>query len=200
MAIDFSELKNFDVNSLDVNNLGSAPAAVRAIIIAIAVIGILAAGYYFDTKDQLLVLNKAERKEVDLKQKFENKQQKAANLEAYKAQLEEMQYAFGAMLKQLPSKTEIPSLLIDISETGLSSGLKIDLFEPKDEQKKGFYAEKPIKLDVNGAYEELAQFASGVAALPRIVTLHEIAIKPSKDGGKLNMTAVAKTYRYLEDK
>jgi type IV pilus assembly protein PilO len=200
MAIDFSELKNFDVNSLDVNNLGSAPAAVRAIIIAIAVIGILAAGYYFDTKDQLLVLNKAERKEVDLKQKFENKQQKAANLEAYKAQLEEMQYAFGAMLKQLPSKTEIPSLLIDISETGLSSGLKIDLFEPKDEQKKGFYAEKPIKLDVNGAYEELAQFASGVAALPRIVTLHEIAIKPSKDGGKLNMTAVAKTYRYFEDK
>jgi type IV pilus assembly protein PilO len=199
MAIDFSELKNFDVNSLDVNNLGSAPAAVRAIIIAIVVIGILVAGYYFDTKDQILVLNNAERKEVDLKKKFENKQQKAANLEAYKAQLEEMQYAFGAMLKQLPSKTEIPSLLIDISETGLSSGLKIDLFEPKTEQKKGFYAEKPINLDVNGAYEELAQFASGVAALPRIVTLHEIAIKPGKDGGKLNMTAVAKTYRYLED-
>jgi type IV pilus assembly protein PilO len=199
MAIDFSELKNFDVNSLDVNNLGSAPAAVRVIIIAIVIIGILVAGYYFDTKDQILVLNTQERKEVDLKKKFESKQQMAANLEAYKAQLEEMQYAFGAMLKQLPSKTEIPSLLIDISETGLSSGLKIDLFEPKDEQKKGFYAEKPIKLDVNGAYEELAQFASGVAALPRIVTLHEIAIKPSKDGGKLNMTAVAKTYRYLED-
>jgi len=199
MAIDFSELKNFDVNSLDANNLGSAPAAVRAIIIAIVVIGILVAGYYFDTKDQIMILNKAERKEVDLKKKFENKQQKAANLEAYKAQLEEMQYAFGAMLKQLPSKTEIPSLLIDISETGLSSGLKIDLFEPKAEQKKGFYAEKPINLDVNGAYEELAQFASGVAALPRIVTLHEIAIKPSKDGKKLNMTAVAKTYRYLED-
>lgn len=138
-------------------------------------------------------------KKQDLKRKFEAKQQKAVNLEAYKAQLEEMQYAFGAMLKQLPSKTEIPSLLVDISETGLSSGLKIDLFEPKDEQKKGFYAEKPINLDVNGAYEELALFSSGVAALPRIVTLHEIVMKPV-DGNKINMKAVAKTYRYLEDK
>lgn len=199
MAIDFSELKNFDINSLDVNNLGSAPAAVRAIIIALIVIGILFAGYYFDTKDQLTQLESEERKELDLKRKFEAKQQKAVNLEAYKAQLEEMQYAFGAMLKQLPSKTEIPSLLVDVSETGLSSGLKIDLFEPKDEQKKGFYAEKPIKLDVNGAYEELAQFSSGVAALPRIVTLHEIVIKPDSKGNKINMKATAKTYRYLED-
>jgi type IV pilus assembly protein PilO len=124
MALDFSELKNFDINSLDANNLGSAPAVVRLIIIVLIFVGILGAGYYFDTKGQLALLEREERKEVDLKKKFESKARKASNLEAYKAQLEEIRIAFGAMLKQLPSDTEIPSLLRDISETGLSSGLK----------------------------------------------------------------------------
>lgn len=199
MAIDFSELKNFDINSLDVNNLGSAPAAVRAIILILIFIAILGAGYYFDTKNQISYLEREERKEIDLKKKFEDKARKASNLEAYKAQLEEIRIAFGAMLKQLPSDTEIPSLLRDISETGLSSGLKIDLFEPKAEIKKGFYAEKPIKLDVQGSYEEIAAFVSGVAALPRIVTMHDIILKPTKgSASNISMTATAKTYRYLE--
>lgn len=199
MALDFSELKNFDINSLDANNLGSAPAAVRFIIIVLIFVGILGAGYYFDTKGQLATLEREERKEAELKRKFEGKARQAANLEAYKAQLEEIRIAFGAMLKQLPSDTEIPSLLRDISETGLSSGLKIDLFEPKGEIKKGFYAEKPIKLDVQGSYEEIAAFVSGVAALPRIVTMHDINLQPGKDSAStISMTATAKTYRYLD--
>jgi type IV pilus assembly protein PilO len=198
MAMDFNELKNFDINSLDFNNLGSAPAIVRAILIVLIFIAILAGGYYLDSKDQLANLEREERKELDLKQKFEIKAKKAANLEAYKEQLQEIRRVFGSMLKQLPSTTEIPTLLRDVSETALSSGLKIDLFQPSSEQKKGFYAEKPIKLDVNGSYEEIAEFVSGVAALPRIVTLHDISLNPEKDGG-VNMKATAKTYRYLEN-
>jgi type IV pilus assembly protein PilO len=198
MAIDLNELKNFDINSLDLNNLGSAPAAVRVILIVLIFIAILAGGYYFDTKDQLSRLEREERTELDLKKKFEFKARQAANLEAYKEQLQEIRKVFGSMLKQLPSTTEIPTLLRDVSETALSSGLKIDLFEPGPEIKKGFYAEKPIKLDVNGSYEEIAEFVSGVAALPRIVTLHDITLKPQKEGG-INMKASAKTYRYLEN-
>lgn len=199
MAIDLNELKNFDINSLDFNNLGSAPAVVRAILIVLIFVAILAGGYYLDTKDQLASLEREERKEVDLKQKFESKAKKAANLEAYKEQLQEIRRVFGSMLKQLPSTTEIPTLLRDVSETALSSGLKIELFQPSREQKKGFYAEKPIKLDVNGSYEEIAEFVSGVAALPRIVTLHDITLKPQKESGGVKMTATAKTYRYLEN-
>ncbi|RMG52984.1 MAG: pilus assembly protein PilO [Gammaproteobacteria bacterium] len=200
MAIDLakikSDLESFDVN--DLKNIGTAPVAVRAIVIAVVVITILGLGYYFDTKDQLLRLEQLEKKELDLRRKFEARQRKAANLEAYKAQLEEMRTAFGAMLRQLPSETEIPSLLVDISETGLRSGLTIDLFQPQAEAKKGFYAEKPIKLEMRGTYEEMAHFASGVATLPRIVTLHDIQITPAKNGA-LSMKATAKTYRYLED-
>jgi type IV pilus assembly protein PilO len=198
MAINFDELKNFDINSLDFNNLGSAPAIVRGILIVIIFAAILAGGFYLDTKDQLAQLEKEERKELDLKQKFELKAKKAANLEEYKEQLQEIRRVFGSMLKQLPSTTEIPTLLRDVSETALSSGLKIDLFQPSNESKKGFYAEKPIKLDVNGSYEEIAEFVSGVAALPRIVTLHDISLKPEKDGG-INMKATAKNYRYLDN-
>jgi type IV pilus assembly protein PilO len=198
MAINFDELKNFDINSLDFNNLGSAPAIVRGILIVIIFAAILAGGFYLDTKDQLAQLEKEERKELDLKQKFELKAKKAANLEEYKEQLQEIRRVFGSMLKQLPSTTEIPTLLRDVSETALSSGLKIDLFQPSNESKKGFYAEKPIKLDVNGSYEEIAEFVSGVAALPRIVTLHDISLSPKQDGG-INMKATAKTYRYLDN-
>ena len=196
--MDLSELKNFDIASLDLNNLGSAPAAIKAILIAILCIAILGAGFYFDTREQLDQLERVEQKEGELKNRFEAKQRKAAHLEEYKQQLEEMRRTFGDMLRQLPSETEIPGLIVDISQTGLASGLEIDLFKPRPEARKGFYAEKPIQLRVRGTYHEMGTFASGVAGLPRIVTLHDISIAPSKGGG-LTMNATAKTYRYLEE-
>ncbi len=196
--MDLSELKNFDIASLDLNNLGSAPAAIKAILIAILCIAILGAGFYFDTREQLDQLERVEQKEGELKNRFEAKQRKAAHLEEYKQQLEEMRRTFGDMLRQLPSETEIPGLIVDISQTGLASGLEIDLFKPLPEARKGFYAEKPIQLRVRGTYHEMGAFASGVAGLPRIVTLHDISIAPSQ-GGSLTMNATAKTYRYLEE-
>lgn len=197
--MDFSELKNFDINQLnDVNNLGSLPGAVKAILLAIVFIAVLAAGYYFHTKNLLTQLESEEQKEVQLRQKFETEQRKVANLEELKKQLEEMRRSFGAMLRQLPSKTEIPNLIVDISQTGLSAGLEIELFRPENEIRQGFYAEKPIQLRVVGSYHQMGNFVSGVAALPRIVTLHNISIQPMEDG-RLKMEATAKTYRYLDE-
>ncbi len=147
------------------------------------------------------LLESAERVEADKRTEFENKQRKAANLDAYKAQLEEMTTNFGAMLRQLPGQTEIPSLLVDISQTGLASGLEEELFQPAGEQRKEFYAEKPISIRLKGSYHELGDFVSGIAALPRIVTLHDIEIAPANDGDgdDLTLNVTAKTYRYLED-
>lgn len=196
--MDLSELKNFDISSLDFNNVGTAPLPIRVTLIALICIAILAAGYWFDIRHQRADLEQVAKKEQELRGVFENKQRKAANLDAYKVQLEEMRRSFGSMLRQLPSKTEIPNLIIDISQTGLASGLEIELFKPRAEIRKGFYAEKPIELRVSGTYEEMANFASGVAALPRIVTIHDIALEPDKSGRDMTMTATAKTYRYLE--
>jgi type IV pilus assembly protein PilO len=197
--MDLSELKNFDVNSLrDLDSIGVAPLPVRVILIAIICVLILGLGYYFDTQHQRTELQRVQAQEAQLRSTFEAKQRKAANLEAYKAQLEDMRRSFGAMLRQLPSRTEIPGLIVDISETGLASGLEILLFRPLDEQRQGFYAEKPIQIRVKGSFNEMGRFVSGVAALPRIVTLHDITIKPTEDG-ELEMTATAKTYRYLDE-
>lgn len=198
MAMNWQELKNFDIRSLDVETIGVAPLPVRIALIAILCAAILGLGYYLDTRHQRVELEKVERTERELRAQFEQKQRKAANLEAYRAQLDEMRRSFGTMLRQLPSKTEIPNLIIDISQTGLASGLEIELFKPGPEQAQGFYAEKPIKLKVRGRYSEMGNFASGVAALPRIVTLHNISLKPTDDG-ELVMDATAKTYRYLDD-
>ncbi len=198
-AIDWSELKNFDVNSLDVNNLGSAPQPVKIIIVALLCVLILGAGYWFDTKSQLSILETAKTKENELRSKFEREQRKVTNIEEYEQQLEEMRRSFGTMLRQLPDKTEIPGLIVDISQTGLSSGLEIELFKPLPEVRKGFYAEKPIQLRVVGTYHQMGNFASDVAALPRIVTLHDINIKPLEGETRLVMEAMAKTYRYLEE-
>jgi type IV pilus assembly protein PilO len=198
MAGSLQELKNFDIRSIDLNNIGVAPMPVRIALIVILSIAILGLGYYLDTRHQRTELEKVERIEQELRAQFEQKQRKAANLEAYRAQLDEMRRSFGTMLRQLPSKTEIPNLIIDISQTGLASGLEIELFRPRNEQAQGFYAEKPITLRVRGAYREMGDFASGVAALPRIVTLHNISLTPTNDG-QLVMDATAKTYRYLDD-
>jgi type IV pilus assembly protein PilO len=158
----------------------------------------------FVWNDDRPILQKAEADELDLRSQFENKQQRAANLDAYKAQLAEMERSFGAMLRQLPGKTEVPNLLVDISQTGLSAGLQEKLFQPAKEETKGFYAELPIKIRLVGSYHQFGSFVSGIAALPRIVTLHDIEIKPvgtGKDAGydNLTMDITAKTYRYIED-
>ena len=186
-----------DINELDLTNIARWPAAARAVIILFIMGGVIFLGYWFHTKDQLVVLEDAERKEGDLRIIFEKKAEQAVNLEAYEKQLEEMRESFGAMLRQLPNQTEVADLLVDVSQTGLASGLEFELFKPKSENPMEFYAELPISIRVIGDYHEFGDFVSGVAALPRIVTLHDIRIGRAK--GKLAMNLTAKTYRYLED-
>ena len=188
-----------ELNNFDLNNIGSAPLPLRIIVIVMLCAALIGAGYYFDTQNQLVELEKVEAKEGELRKTFEFKQKKAANLEIYKQQLEDMRKTFGTLLRQLPSKTEIPSLIVDVSQTGLASGLEIDLFKPGTEVKKEFYAEKPIHLNVKGKYHQFGRFVSGVSALPRIVTLHDITLTPGEKGQPMTMGAVAKTYRYLEE-
>ena len=192
--MDFAEL-----NNIDLKNIATAALPIRIGIVLILCAAIVGAGVYFDTQEQLAQLEKTETKEGDLRQKFEIKQQKAANLQAYKDQLVEMRQTFGDLLRQLPNKTEIPGLIVDISQTGLANGLEIDLFKPGGEVKKEFYAEKPIQLKVKGGYHEFGSFVSGIAKLPRIVTLHNIALNPDKNGKTMTMSALAKTYRYLDE-
>ena len=194
--MDLAELNNLDLN-LDPNNPGGWPLWAKigaGVALAAAIAG---AAYYFDTMPQQEELATLEKKENDLRADFERKQRKSANLEALRAQLQEMEESFGSMLRQLPEKTEVENLLDDISHTGLASGLEFSLFQPGGEGRKEFYAELPISLNVKGTYHEFGAFSSGVAALPRIVTLHNINI--SGKGSELSMSAVAKTYRYLEE-
>ncbi|MGB5279525.1 MAG: type 4a pilus biogenesis protein PilO [Gammaproteobacteria bacterium] len=199
MAFSLEDLNELDVN--DLKRIGTAPAAVKVILIIILCVLIAVAGYFLVTTPKLEELEKAEKEEATLRATFDQKAQKAANLDAYKQQLDEMRQSFGALLRQLPNKTEIETLLTDISQTGISSGLEIDLFKPEGLIPKDFYAEYPIKLKVTGRYHEFAQFVSGVAALPRIVTLKDIEILPaSKDSGvKLSMELTAVTYQYLDE-
>ena len=188
-----------DINNIDFNNIGTAPLAVKVIVVVLAAAAIMGLGFYFDTKEQLTTYDSVKAKEQELRSTFEIKVKKAANLEEHKAQLEEMRRTFGTLLRQLPSKTEIPALIVDISQTALASGLEIKLFKPSNEIEKEFYAEKPIELVMNGDFHQFATFASEVAALPRIVTLHNIKLVPDTDGGKMTMNAAAKTYRYLDN-
>jgi len=186
-----------DLNELNLSNIGDWPIGIKAVAVLLVGALVCAAWYYFDTQHQVLALESAEREEIGLKNDFEKKQAKAVNLAAYKDQLEEMKQSFGAMLRQLPNQTEVASLLVDVSQTGLAAGLKFELFKPLAERKQDFYAELPIQLRVIGTYHEFGEFVSGLAALPRIVTIHEVSISPAA-GGKLAMNALAKTYRYLE--
>ena len=182
----------------DFNEAGNWPISIKVAAIVLVSIILIGGWVYFDTVDQWNNLEKAEKKEQALKKTFERKQAKAVNLEAYKQQLVDMQQKFGAMLQQLPNKTEIADLLVDVSQAGLASGLEFSLFQPLGERQKDFYAEKPIKLIVSGSYHEFGEFASNLAALPRIVTLHNVSLSPAKKGARMTMTATAKTYRYLD--
>ncbi len=195
---------NIDLNDLDINAIGSWPLPVRAAVIVVVCILVLVLGYFLDIKGQQQSLGRAEAQELQLKQDFETKWKKAANLDAYKLQMKEMQKSFGTMLRQLPSKTEIDDLLVDISQTGLASGITFKLFKPGKEVQKDFYAEFPIEMKMTGDYHRFGRFVSGIAALPRIVTLHDISIKRNNNHSKngknnLTMRIIAKTYRYLDE-
>ena len=191
------ELRNLDTNDVGRWPLPFRVGAIVIVFVAVAVFGI----YMTVVKNKVPMLERAESRERELRQTFENKQKKAANFDAYRAQLAQMEQSFGTMLRQLPGETEIPNLIVDISQTGLAAGLEEKLFEPQAEIRKDFYAEKPIKIQLAGSYHELANFASSVAALPRIVTLHDIQIQPTTDEqfDQLSLDVTAKTYRYLEE-
>lgn len=192
-----------ELRDLDVNDIGRWPMPVQALFVAVLFVIASAAGFWglvWQTKAPLL--ERAQAEERDLRRSFEDKQRKAANFSAYKTQLAEIERSFGTMLRQLPGKTEIPNLLVDISQTGLAAGLQEELFQPLDEEQREFYAEKPIKIRLNGSYHEFGRFVSDIAALPRIVTLHDIEITPrGKTPGfdELVLNVTAKTYRYLDD-
>ncbi|MEF9673274.1 type 4a pilus biogenesis protein PilO [Pseudomonas sp. MWU13-2100] len=193
-------LRKIDLADLDMQNIGSWPAAVKVASGVLTAILVLALGYNFYIKDLTDQLELQRATEVTLKEQFATKAHLAANLEAYTRQMQEMEESFGALLKQLPSDTEVPGLLEDITRTGLGSGLEFEEIKLLPEVTQQFYIELPIQITVTGAYHDLATFVSGVAALPRIVTLHDFEIKPiaasPAGGNKLRMSILAKTYRY----
>jgi type IV pilus assembly protein PilO len=193
-----------ELRNLDVNDIGRWPLLFRAAFIALAFIAATGVGYYYFVYElKMPVLERAEAEELELRSSFESKQRKAANFDAYQQQLAEIERSFGTMLRQLPGKTEIPNLLVDISQTGLAAGLDEKLFQPMGEIRKDFYAEKPIKIRLDGSYHEFGDFVSEIAALPRIVTLHDIEISMESgadtDFDKLVLDVIAKTYRYMDD-
>jgi type IV pilus assembly protein PilO len=192
-----------ELKRLDPKEPGRWPTAIRAG--AIAVLFVFMSGlfiYLWPLQNQRPQLEQARKDEQDLMNTFDEKQRKAANFEAYKTQLKEMERSFGAMLRQLPGRTEVPNLLVDISQTGLAAGLEEKLFQPGGEVRKDFYAELPIKIRLTGSYHEFGNFVSGIATLPRIVTLHDITIGPADKNAApddLVLDVTAKTYRYLDE-
>jgi len=199
-------LQNIDLADLDFSNVGNWAMLPKVLTILFICIIILIAGYLLDTSEQISTLEATQKKETELKQLFEIKQAKAANLESYKTQLKDIQKTFGSLLSQLPSKTEVADLLTDITQTGLTNGLEFEYFKPQAEKPREFYAELPIDLTVKGQYHEFGKFMSSVSSLPRIVTIHDFTItKVKKDPKKRNhdelmLKANANTYRYLDEK
>ena len=191
-----------ELRSLDPRDPGRWPLPFRAGAVLVAFVAVtLGLIYFFVWNDQRPLLQQRQAEEQSLRTEFKNKHAKAVNLDVYKQQLKDIERSFGALLRQLPGKTEVPSLLVDISQTGLAAGLQEKLFQPQAEVKKDFYAEKPIKIRLTGSYHQFGEFVSGIAALPRIVTLDDIDIKSdSKDAyDQLSMELTAKTYRYLDE-
>jgi type IV pilus assembly protein PilO len=191
-----------DLKSLDPNDPGRWPLPVRAGFVALCFIILSAALFYFFVwSDQKPRLDQAASEEQSLRNSFQTKHSKAVNLAVYQQQLADIERSFGALLRQLPGRTEVPNLLVDISQVGVGAGLEEKLFQPSPEIKKDFYAELPIKIKLTGSYHQMGEFVSGIAALPRIVTLHEMTIKPeNKDSYDfLSFELTAKTFRYLDD-
>jgi type IV pilus assembly protein PilO len=192
-----------ELQSLDINEPGRWPAAFRIVAVILVFVAVSAFGVYMWVyKTDVPDLRQAESEEINLRSTFENRQRLAASFDAYREQLAEIERSFGTMLRQLPGRTEVDNLLVDISQTGLGAGLEEELFRPLPERRADFYAELPIEIRLRGSYHELGEFASGIAALPRIVTLHDINIAPAADADdfdELVLNVTAKTYRYLED-
>jgi type IV pilus assembly protein PilO len=191
-----------ELRSLDTSDPGRWPLPIRVGAIAVVFAAVTAfLIYMWVINQEVPLLERAQQEERDLRTQFEDKQRQAANFDAYRTQLAEIERDFGAMLRQLPGKTEVPSLLVDISQTGLGAGLEEVLFTPAGEIHKDFYAELPIRLRYTGSYHELGNFVSGIAALPRIVTLHDISIRPAVGSvpDELTLDVTAKTYRYLDE-
>ncbi|MBV7512130.1 type 4a pilus biogenesis protein PilO [Pseudomonas sp. PDM25] len=194
----FEGLRKIDINDLDTNNMGSWPPAIKALAGILLMILVFSLGYSFSISDLQSQLELKREEESTLKEQFADKAHMAANLELYTQQMKEMENSFGVLLRQLPSDTEVPGLLEDITRTGLGSGLEFEEIKLLPENTQQFYIELPIQITVTGAYHDLATFVSGVAGLPRIVTLHDFDLAPaSPEGGpKLRMSILAKTYRY----
>ena len=190
------KINNVDFNDLDFENIGSWPTPVKAIICVAVFALVLFLGFNFHLSSLGKSLEREARKETELKQEFQIKAFQAANLDAYRAQMTEMEASFGALVRQLPSDTEVPGLLEDITEKGLGAGLTIDTINLQPEVTHEFYIELPISVNVRGNYHDLGNFVSGVAGLPRIVTLHNFNIKSDKSGSNLTMEILARTYRY----
>lgn len=189
-----------ELQAIDLQNPAGWPDWVRVAAAILAAVLVVALGSYFKLKPMTEDLERTRAEETKLRQDFETKQRKVAALDAYKEQLAEMERSFGDMLRQLPSKAEVANLLNDIAQTRVAAGLEEELFQPQGEVPKEFYAEIPNRIVVVGQYHEMGNFVSGVAALPRIVTIDDVEIRPAEGhGGNLRMTATAKTYRYLDE-
>lgn len=194
------ELNEIDLNDLDFENVGAWPAAARAIVAIIVFAALVIAGYYYHVADLADRLATSESKELELRREFERKAFEALNVGAYKLQLQEMRDSFGALVSQLPSDTEVPGLLEDISAKGELNGLAIESIDLLDEVQEEFYVELPISIEAEGSYHDLGAFISGMAGLPRIVTLHDFDIEMSgDDSSNLSMEITAKTYRYRDE-
>ncbi len=189
---------SLDINNLDLKTLADWPLPSKLVALGLLCVAIVAAGWWFDWRGGMETLDAAKQKETELRGVFTTKKNQAINLEAYKKQLADIQQAFGALLKQLPNKQEMDALITDINQAGLGRGLQFDLFRPDAEVVSEFYAETPIQVKVTGGYHDVAAFVSDVSKLSRIVTMQNIAMDPGKEG-VLNMDAVVKTYRYLDE-
>lgn len=194
---------NINLDELELNDIGSWPLPAKLVTVILISIALLIAGFWLDTRKQIVELDSAKKLEIDLRSQFEQKQHRAANLQAYKDQMKIMKASFGALLKQLPEKTEVPGLVEDISQQGLAAGLEFRSIRLLPEKAIDFYVELPIEIAVIGNYHQLSEFVSNVASLPRIVTLHDFSIQPinnSANGQQLLMNITAKTYRYTSEK
>ena len=194
-----------ELRQLDLNNMADAPPSVRYFLVAVVFVAILVVGYFLRIKGQIETLESERATELTLRSEFETKAKRAINLPAYEQQLAEMEALLRALIRQLPSKTEMPDLLVDVSQTALAAGITNDLFEPGTESVQGFYAEQPISIRMVGTYHQFGTFISGVASLPRVVilTMHDISLQPtdseSGPNGQLAMEGTVKTYRYLDE-
>ncbi len=193
------QLQSIDFNNLDVNNIGSWPGVVKVLLLVVLFALVLGVGYYWSITDKQKQLEISASQELDLRKEYEDKAAQAANLEALRQQKQEMEAAFGALLRQLPSDTEVPGLIEDITRTALDNELTIESIDLQPEAQTEFYIELPINIVVEGGYHKIGSFVSGVANLSRIVTLHDFKIKPTKSNLLLRMEITAKTYRYLEE-